>query len=108
MKKKLNIKKGDTVKVIAGVSKGQEGKVIKVMPDVSKVILEGDGIRKNSKHTKPNQQNQEGGIIKQDAPIHISNVMLIDPTSGEATRVGRRKEDNKSVRYSKKSGEVIK
>tara|TARA_B100001109_G_scaffold255614_1_gene259535 strand:+ start:4338 stop:4664 length:327 start_codon:yes stop_codon:yes gene_type:complete len=108
MSKKLNIKKGDQVKVIAGVSKGQEGKVIKVMPDVSKVILEGDGIRKNSKHTKPNQQNQEGGIIKQDAPIHISNVMLIDPTSGEATRVGRRKEDNKSVRYSKKSGEVIK
>ena len=98
MSKKLNIKKGDQVKVIAGVSKGQEGKVIKVMPDVSKVILEGDGIRKNSKHTKPNQQNQEGGIIKQDAPIHISNVMLIDPTSGEATRVGRRKEDNKSVR----------
>ena len=107
MSKKLNIKKGDQVKVIAGVSKGQEGKVIKVMPDVSKVILEGDGIRKNSKHTKPNQQNQEGGIIKQDAPIHISNVMLIDPTSGEATRVGRRKEDNKSVRYSKKSGEVM-
>lgn len=108
MSKKLNIKKGDQVKVIAGVSKGQEGKVIKVMPEVSKVILEGDGIRKNSKHTKPNQQNQEGGIIKQDAPIHISNVMLIDPTSGEATRIGRRKEDNKSVRYSKKSGEVIK
>lgn len=108
MSKKLNIKKGDQVKVIAGVSKGQEGKVIKVMPEVSKVILEGDGIRKDSKHTKPNQQNQEGGIIKQDSPIHISNVMLIDPSNGEPTRVGRRKEDNKSVRYSKKSGEVIK
>ncbi|MEQ8909315.1 MAG: 50S ribosomal protein L24 [Vicingaceae bacterium] len=104
----MNIKKGDQVKVIAGVSKGQEGKVIKVMPEVSKVILEGDGIRKDSKHTKPNQQNQEGGIIKQDSPIHISNVMLIDPSNGEPTRVGRRKEDNKSVRYSKKSGEVIK
>lgn len=108
MNKKLNIKKGDQVKVIAGVSRGQEGKVIKVLPEVSKVILEGDGIRKDSKHTKPNQQNQEGGIVKQDSPIHISNVMLIDPSTGETTRVGRRKEDNKSVRYSKKSGEVIK
>jgi large subunit ribosomal protein L24 len=108
MSKKLNIKKGDQVRVIAGVSKGQEGKVIKVMPDASKVILEGDGIRKNSKHTKPNQQNQEGGIIKQDAPIHISNVMLIDPSTGEPGRVGRKKEDNKSVRYFKRSGEVVK
>lgn len=106
--KKLNIKKGDTVKVIAGVSKGQEAKVIKVMPHDSKVILEGDGIRKNSRHTKPNASNQEGGIVKQDAPIHISNVMLVDPKSGEVTRVGRKKVDNQSVRYSKKSGEVIK
>lgn len=106
--KKLNIKKGDTVKVIAGVSKGQEGKVIKVMPAANRVIVEGDGIRKNSKHTKPNANNQEGGIIKQDAPIHISNVMLVDPSNGEPTRVGRRQEDNKSVRYSKKTGEVIK
>lgn len=106
--KKLNIKKGDTVKVIAGVSKGEQGKVIKVMPAKNRVILEGEGIRKNSRHTKPNAANQEGGIVKQDAPIHISNVMLVDPTSGEATRVGRRQEDNKSVRYSKKSGEVIK
>jgi large subunit ribosomal protein L24 len=108
MKKKLNIKKGDTVKVIAGVSKGQEGKVIKVMPDSSRVILEGEHIRKNSRHTKPNAQNQDGGIVKQDAPIHISNVMLVDPESGKPTRVGRKEVDNKSVRYSKKSGEVIK
>ena len=107
MSKKLNIKKGDTVKVIAGVNIGQEGKVIKVMPESSRVMLEGDGIRKDSKHTRPNATNQEGGIIKQDAPIHISNVMLVD-ASGEATRVGRKQEDNKSVRYSKKSGEVIK
>lgn len=106
--KKLNIKKGDTVKVIAGVSKGAEGKVIKVMPAQNRVIVEGDDIRKNSKHTKPNANNQEGGIVKQDAPIHISNVMLVDPSTGEATRVGRKQEDNKSVRYSKKSGEVIK
>jgi len=106
--KKLNIKKGDTVKVIAGVSKGQEAKVIKVIPAKSQVLLEGDGIRKDSKHTKPNANNQDGGILKQDAPIHISNVMLVDPSNGETTRVGRRKEDNKSVRYSKKTGELIK
>ena len=105
--KKLNIKKGDTVKVIAGVSKGQEGKVIKVIPATNRVYLEGEGIKKASKHMKPSAANQEGGIVKQDAPIHISNVMLVDPTSGETTRVGRRLEDNKSVRYSKKSGEVI-
>jgi|SRR5690554_1947789 len=108
MSKKLNIKKGDTVKVIAGVSKGQEAKVIKVLPQTSRVILEGDNIRKNSRHTKPNAQNQDGGIVKQDAPIHISNVMLIDPSTGEASRVGRKIVDNKSVRYAKKSGEVIK
>lgn len=105
---KLKIKKGDTVKVIAGVSKGQEGKVIKVMPETSRVYLEGDGIRKNSKHTKPNANNQDGGILKQDAPIHISNIMLVDPSTGETSRVGRRKEDGKSVRYFKKSKEVVK
>lgn len=105
--KKINIKKGDTVKVIAGVSKGQEAKVIKVLPLQSRVILEGDGIRKDSRHTKPNANNQDGGIIKQDAPIHISNVMLVDPTTGEADRVGRRQEEGKSVRYFKKSKETI-
>lgn len=106
--KKLNIKKGDTVRVIAGVSKGEEGTVIKVLPSTSRVILEGDKIRKDSKHTKPNAANQEGGIIKQDAPIHISNVMLVDPSTGKTDRVGRRKEDGKSVRYFKKSKEVVK
>ena len=106
--KKLNIKKGDTVKVIAGVNKGQEATVIKVMPASSRVILEGDGIRKDSKHTKPNANNQEGGIIKQDAPIHISNVMLVDPSNGEVSRVGRRQEDGKSVRYYVKSKEAVK
>ncbi len=105
--RKFNIKKGDTVKVIAGVSKGEIGKVIKLLPAQERVIIEGDGIRKNSRHTKPNASNQEGGILKQDAPIHISNVMLVD-SDENATRVGRRKEDNVSVRYSKKSGEVIK
>ncbi len=108
MIKKLNIRKGDRVKVIAGVSKGVEAKVIKVLPKTSRVNLEGDNIRKNKRHTKPNQIHQDGGIINIDASIHISNVMLVDPTTGEATRVGRRQVDNKSVRYSKKSGEVIK
>jgi len=106
--KKLNIKKGDTVKVIAGVSKGQEGKVIKVIPATSRVILEGDNIRKDSKHTKPNAANQDGGIVKQDAAIHISNVMLVDESTGKMDRVGRRNEDGKSVRYFKKSKELVK
>ena len=94
--------------MIAGVSKGQEAKVKAVLPLEDRVILEGENVRRNSRHTRPNQQNQEGGIVKIDAPIHISNVMLIDPSTGEATRVGRKKEDGNSVRYSKKSGEVIK
>jgi len=106
--KKLNIKKGDTVKVIAGVSKGVEAKVKAVLPLEDRVILEGDQVKRNSRHTRPNQQNQDGGIVKIDAPIHISNVMLIDPSNGEATRVGRKDVDGKSVRYAKKSGEVIK
>ena len=105
--RKFKIKKGDTVKIIAGVSKGETGVVIKVMPDKERVLVEGEKIRKNSKHTKPNANNQDGGILKQDAPIHISNVMLVDG-NGDATRVGRKTEDNKTVRYSKKSGEVIK
>ena len=74
--KKLNIKKGDAVRVVAGVSKGKEGIVLKVIPSTSRVIIEGDDIRKDSKHTKPNATNQDGGIVKQDAPIHISNVIV--------------------------------
>lgn len=106
--KKVNIKKGDKVRVVAGVSKGKEGVVLKVMPSVSRVIIEGDDIRKDSKHTKPNATNQEGGIIKQDAAIHISNVMLVD-SEGKTRRVGRRQEDGKSVRYFKnKSKELVK
>lgn len=106
--KKLNIKKGDSVKVIAGVSKGQEGIVKKVVTATSRVILDGEGIRKDSKHTKPNAANQEGGILKQDAAIHISNIMLVDPSTGKTDRVGRRQEDGKSVRYFKNSKELVK
>lgn len=103
---KLKIKKGDTVKVIAGESKGQEGKVLEVLRESRKVIVE--RVNLVSKHTRPNAKNTQGGIVKQEAPIHISNVMLVDPSSGKPTRVGRKDVDGKLVRYAKKSGEVIK
>lgn len=105
---KLHIKKGDTVKVIAGESKGAEGVIRKVFPEKQRAIVEGNDIKKLSKHTKPNAANPDGGIVKEEAPIHISNLMLIDPKSGETTRVGRKvNEEGKKVRYAKKSGEVI-
>ncbi len=103
---KLKIKKGDTVKVITGESKGQQGKVLEVNLTDRKVIVE--RVNLVSKHTKPNAQNTQGGIVKQEAAIHISNVMLVDPASGKTTRVGRKTVENKLVRYAKKSGEVIK
>ncbi|MGC9331415.1 MAG: 50S ribosomal protein L24 [Bacteroidales bacterium] len=106
MAKKLHIKKGDTVMVIAGESRGYQGKVLHVLPRKNKAIVEGANIV--SRHTKPNAKNTEGGIIKQEAPIHLSNLMVIDPKEGKPTRVGRRKENNKLIRYSKISGEEIK
>jgi large subunit ribosomal protein L24 len=107
MQKKVNIKKGDTVMVITGESKGQKGRVLEVDRDKYRAIVE--GVNMVSKHTKPNAKAPQGGIIKREAPIHISNLMLIDPTSGDPTRVGKRLNDkNKLVRYSKKSGEEIK
>ena len=104
MSTKLSIKKGDTVKVIAGDSKGKQGKVLEVIVDKQKAIVE--GVNLISKHTKPNAQ---GGIEKKEAGIHVSNLMVVDNT-GKPTRVGRKLDakTNKSVRYSKKSGEVIK
>lgn len=103
---KLNIRKGDTVKVIAGENKGQQGKVLEVLAGKNRVIVE--RVNLVSKHTKPNAKNTQGGIVKQEAAIHISNVMLVDPSSGKATRVGRKVVDGKLTRYAKKSGEVIK
>jgi large subunit ribosomal protein L24 len=104
---KLHIKKGDIVIVNAGISKGQEGRVLEVFPEKKRAIVE--GVNMVSKHTKPNSENPQGGIIKKEAPIHISNLNLKDPSSGQATRIGRRLNDQgKLVRYSKKSGEEIK
>ncbi len=105
---KLHIKKGDVVYVNAGDYKGEEGRVLEVLKSEKKAIVEGVNII--SKHTKPNSENPNGGIVKKEAPVHISNLMLIDPSSGEPTRIGRRisEKTGKSVRYSKKSGEEIK
>ena len=103
--KKIHIKKGDTVYVNAGNDKGKTGKVLEVIPSKDRAIVE--GINMVSKHTKPNSKNPQGGIVKQEAGIHISNLQLIDPKSGAATRIGYRMDGDKKVRYSKKSGEEI-
>ncbi len=104
---KLHIKKGDTVIVTAGEYKGQEGKVLEVLVSKNRAIVE--GINMVSKHAKPNADNPQGGIVKQEAPIHISNLNLKDPSTGAATRIGRRAgDDGKLVRFAKKSGEEIK
>lgn len=104
---KLHIKKGDTVYVNAGDNRGQQGKVLEVLVDKRRAVVE--GVNMVSKHTKPNAKNPQGGIVKQEAPVAIDNLQVIDPKSGKPTRVGRRMGDNgKLVRYSKKSGEEIK
>ncbi len=103
---KLKIKKGDIVKVVAGESKGKQGRVLQVFPEKNRASVE--GVNVISKHSKPNAKNTKGGIEKKEAPVHISNLMLIDPKSGKPTRVGRRVEEGKIVRYAKVSGEVIK
>lgn len=107
MRKKLHIKKGDNVMVISGDFKGQQGRVLKV--DVSKTSAIVEGINMVAKHTKPNTENPKGGIVNKEAPIQISNLMVID-SSGNPTRIGRKKDSksNKSIRYSKTSGEDIK
>lgn len=102
--KKLKIKTGDTVRVMAGDHKGQEGKVQKVFIDKNKAIVE--GVNLVSKHEKPSAANPQGGIKKMEAPIQISNLSLIDK-NGDATKVGYRIENDKKVRFSKKSNEVI-
>jgi len=105
MMTKLKIKSGDLVRVIAGDHKGAEGKVLKVDREKNKAIVEGANMV--SKHTKPSAKNPQGGIVKKEAPIHISNLSLIDPKSKEATKTGVRVEGDKKVRFSKKSNQVL-
>jgi large subunit ribosomal protein L24 len=100
---KLKIKTGDTVKVIAGDHKGEEGKVIKVIIDKNRAIVE--GVNMISKHTKPSAENPQGGIVKREASMDISNLMLVE--KGVPTKVGFRMEGDKKVRFSKKSKEVL-
>jgi large subunit ribosomal protein L24 len=102
---KIHIKKGDQVVVTEGDFRGKKGRVLEVFPKKYRAIVEGVNMIK--KHQKPTN-NQKGGIIEKEAPVHISNLMLADPKSGEATRIGRKLVDGKLVRYSKKSGEIIK
>ncbi|MFO7613571.1 MAG: 50S ribosomal protein L24 [Bacteroidales bacterium] len=107
MKRKLHIRKGDTVMVIAGDSKGQQGRVLKVDTEKGKILVE--GVNMVSRHSRPTSKNPKGGIIEKEALIHASNLKVIDG-SGTPTRIGRKTDEktNKTVRYSKKSGEVIK
>ena len=102
---KLKIKSGDQVRVISGDHKGSEGKVLTVFIDKNKAIVE--GVNMVSKHTKPSAKNPQGGIVKKEAPIQISNLSLIDPKSKEITKVGFRIEGDKKVRFSKKSNQVL-
>lgn len=104
---KLSFKKGETVAVITGVDRGKQGRVLSVIPATNRAIVE--GLNMVSKHSRPSAQNQQGGIMKQEASIHVSNLMLVDPASGEPTKVGRKLDDKgKLSRYSKKTGEIIK
>ncbi|CAA0144178.1 50S ribosomal protein L24 [Tenacibaculum maritimum] len=100
---KFKIKSGDTVKVIAGDHKGSEGKVLRILKEKNRVVVE--GVNMISKHTKPSAANPQGGIVKKEAPIHVSNLALVE--NGEAVRVGYRMEGDKKVRFSKKSDKAI-
>lgn len=101
----MHVKKGDKVKVITGKDKGKTGVILAAFPKKDRVIVEGVNIVK--KHAKPSQDNPQGGIISKEAPIHVSNVMPIDPKTGEPTRVGYKIENGKKVRIAKKSGAVL-
>lgn len=106
-KEKFHIRKGDTAIVISGNDKGKKGKVLEVLKDKRRAIIEGANII--TKHVKPSAKHPEGGIEKTEAAIHISNIMLVDPSTGEPTKTGRKKDsEGKLQRVSKKTGEVIK
>jgi large subunit ribosomal protein L24 len=101
----MHVKKGDKVLVISGKDKGKQGVILQALPKESRVIVEGVNVVK--KHSKPSQANPQGGILNIEAPIHVSNVMPIDPKTGEATRVGYKEVNGKKVRVATKSGEVL-
>ncbi len=104
---KLHVRKGDTVKVISGNARGKTGKIISVVVEENRAVVE--GLNMVSKHIKPSASNPNGGIEKREAPIHISNLMVVDPATGQATKIGRKLDENgKLQRYSKKTGEIIK
>lgn len=105
MAKSLTIRKGDKVHVIAGKDKGKEGKVLRAMPEKERVVVE--NVHMIKKHTRPSQKNQQGGIIEMEGTIHVSNVMLVCPNCGQATRVGRRRDDGVRIRVCKKCGKDI-
>ena len=101
----MHVKKGDKVMVITGKDKGKQGTILEAYPKKDRVLVE--GVNEVKKHAKPSQDNPQGGILTQEAAIHVSNVMPIDPKSGEPTRVGYKVEDGKKVRIAKKSGEAL-
>jgi len=101
----MRIKTGDNVVVITGKDKGKQGKIVDAKPSANKVIVEGVNMVK--KHVRQSEQNPDGGVIEFEAPIKASNVMLVDPKTGERTRIGYKMVDGKKVRYAKKSGEVL-
>ncbi|MGC4378193.1 50S ribosomal protein L24 [Fictibacillus sp. Mic-4] len=101
----MHVKKGDKVQVISGKDKGKQGVILESFPKQNRVLVEGVNIVK--KHAKPSQANPQGGIVSQEAPIHVSNVMPLDPKTGTPTRVGYKEVDGKKVRVAKKSGEVL-
>ncbi|MES1037244.1 50S ribosomal protein L24 [Bacillus pumilus] len=101
----MHVKKGDKVVVISGKDKGKQGVILAAFPKNDRVLVEGINLVK--KHSKPTQANPQGGISEKEAPIHVSNVMPLDPKTGEVTRVGYKVEDGKKVRVAKKSGQVL-
>ncbi len=101
----MHVKKGDKVMVISGKDKGKQGTILEAFPKKDRVLVEGVNMVK--KHAKPSQDNPQGGILTQEAPIHVSNVMPLDPKSGEPTRVGYKVVDGKKIRIAKKSGEPL-